>query len=402
MQTIPERTSWIRIFSILAVGISAAFLIGKVPAALPVMRTEMSLTLFQAGLIVSMFTIVTAGLGIFLGAFTDRIGHFRIGVGGLAVMALAGIAGAFAPTPEILILTRTAEGIGFVFISVSMPPLLVRLASLGDRAKALGFWGTYVPAGSASILIAGGLLIEAIGWRGLWLAVSAFYIFMFILLWWATRPLTNARAQPSSSGDTERISAVLKAPGPRLLAAVFMCYSALFLGVTSFVPLILVEQASWSIPSAAAAGALVVSANIIGNVCSGFLLDRGLSRARLQQLTAIGMALGAGIMFVEALPISTRIAGAFFFSAIGGTIPGSLFSGVPLHAPSPAHASTVNGLMFQGVSIGQFAGPALTTWMVGIAGNWTAALYFVLPAATLCFLFATQLGRVEGRMKAAN
>jgi len=60
----------------------------------------------------------------------------------------------------------------------------------------------------------------------------------------------------------------------------------------------------------------------------------------------------------------------------------------------------VNGMLLQGVSIGQFVGPATTAWIVALAGDWTAALAYTFPVAAICFVFAMMLGRLERRLTA--
>ena len=393
----PQTTSWSRVTAVFLVGVSVAFLIGKVPAALPLLRAELGLSLFQAGLVVSMFTIVTAVTGILFGAFADRFGHVRIAAIGLCFAGASSALGSLAGSAVTLIASRAGEGIGFVLVSVSLPPLLARLARPQDRPKAFGLWGAFVPGGAASMLLISGVVLDDVGWRGMWLAIAASYVFFAALMVWATKPVA---ARPQATRTTQAGGSfleVLKVPGPALLAGIFGCYSSLFLVVTAFVPLILVEQAGWSLPAAASAGAAVIAANVVGNLASGFLLSSGLKRAQVIQATALAMALGASLVFIDGLPIWLRIAGGVLFSGVGGAIPGSLFSAVAIHAPTPGHASTVNGLMFQGVSIGQFVGPAITTWVVGLVGTWTGALFYVWPVALLCIALAALLGGVETR-----
>jgi MFS family permease len=189
---------------------------------------------------------------------------------------------------------------------------------------------------------------------------------------------------------------VLKTPGAVMLAVVFGCYSGQYMAVTSFVPLILVERAGWALAPAAAAGAAVMVANTAGNVASGLLLDRGWQRRSLILLAAAMMAVGAVVVMTDSLPVPLRIAGAVLFSSFGGMIPGSLFAGVPRHSPSPAHVSTVNGLMLQGVAIGQLIGPAATTFLVGMGGGaWSWSLFYLLPMAVLTAAAGIALGRME-------
>jgi predicted MFS family arabinose efflux permease len=273
-----------------------------------------------------------------------------------------------------------------------LPGLIIRLADERTRQTAMGLWGAYLPLGAGLVLLAGGVVISTLGWRGLWLAISATYVLCLAALVWAA----PAHRQTNSPAGAGRIASVLKTPGAVMLAVVFGCYSGQYMAVTSFVPLILVERAGWALAPAAAAGAAVMVANTAGNVASGFLLDRGWQRRTLIVLAATMMAAGAVVVMAGPLPFPVRIAGAVVFSGFGGMIPGSLFAGVARHSPSPAHVSTVNGLMLQGVAIGQLVGPAVTTGLVGLGGGqWIWSLFYLLPMALLTALAGIVLGRME-------
>ncbi len=384
---------WPRIWAVFLTGVAAAFLVGKAPAALPVLRAELNLSLFQAGLVVSMFSLVAAVAGILFGALSDRWGQLRLAIVGLVLAAAAGAAGAWADSGVTLIASRVAEGVGFFMISVSLPGLVLRLADDRTRQTAMGLWGAYLPLGAGLILLAGGVVIETVGWRGLWLLISASYVaFLAALVWAAPR---EHNVVPGVAGEG-RVKAVLKTPGAVMLGAVFGCYSGQYMAVTSFVPLILVERAGWDLAPAAAVGAMIMVVNTTGNIAAGFMLDRGVRRQSLILLASAAMALGAVLVMSAALPVPVRIAGAVLFSSFGGLIPGSLFAGVARHAPSRAHISSVNGLMLQCVAIGQLIGPAVTTWLVATGnGSWTMSLIYLLPMAALTAIAGLMLGRIE-------
>ena len=384
---------WPRIWAVFLTGVAAAFLVGKAPAALPVLRAELNLSLFEAGLVVSMFSLVAAIGGILFGALSDKWGQLRLAVVGLVLAATAGAAGAWADTGVTLIASRVAEGVGFFMISVSLPGLVLRLADDRTRQTAMGLWGAYLPLGAGLILLAGGVVIETIGWRGLWLLISASYVaFLAALVWAAPR---EQDVVPGAVGEG-RVKAVLKTRGAVMLGAVFGCYSGQYMAVTSFVPLILVERAGWELAPAAAVGAMIMVVNTTGNIAAGFMLDRGVRRQSLILLASAAMALGAVLVMSAALPVPVRIAGAVLFSSFGGMIPGSLFAGVARHAPSRAHVSSVNGLMLQCVAIGQLIGPAVTTWLVATGnGSWAMSLAYLLPMATLTAIAGLALGRIE-------
>jgi cyanate permease len=188
-----------------------------------------------------------------------------------------------------------------------------------------------------------------------------------------------------------------RTPGPLLMAAVFTTYAAQWLAVMSFLPLMLVEQGGFAPSSAALFGAGAAIINVVGNVSSGFLLDRGLKRAALIAIASIVMGAGALGVFLDVLPFWLRYLCVLAFSITGGIIPGALFAGVTVHAPRPGLVSSVTGLMQQGAAFGQLVGPPMVGWLVTTLGTWTAAPLFTLSATAATCVSGLALGRLERR-----
>ena len=55
-----------------------------------------------------------------------------------------------------------------------------------------------------------------------------------------------------------------------------------------------------------------------------------------------------------------------------------LFSGLPLHAPSPQHIATGTGMVQQASNVGQFFGPLAIAWIASRFGGWEAAVWVML------------------------
>jgi CP family cyanate transporter-like MFS transporter len=70
------------------IGVTVSLQIGKVPGQLPAIESELGLSLFNVGLIVSIFSLIAAFGGIFIGAVSDRFGSLRLVVAGLALGGL--------------------------------------------------------------------------------------------------------------------------------------------------------------------------------------------------------------------------------------------------------------------------------------------------------------------------
>lgn len=120
--------------------------------------------------VVNGFNLAFALFTIVWGAASDRIGHkisFRIGI---AVTGLAGVASALAPNMLFLDGARVLAGIGAAAVLVGSTSILSNTYSGTARAKAFAAFGTVNGLGLALGPTIAGLLVGAIGWRGVFLA----------------------------------------------------------------------------------------------------------------------------------------------------------------------------------------------------------------------------------------
>lgn len=121
-----------------------------------------------------------------LGKVGDLYGHRRVFLLGFALAATAAAGNALAQDAATLIGLRTlAQVIGSATIPTSMA-LIMSVHAREDRVKAMGWW-SFVSAGAPAIgLAAGGPLVEALGWRLLFvvqagLAAGALAVAWFVL-----------------------------------------------------------------------------------------------------------------------------------------------------------------------------------------------------------------------------
>jgi MFS transporter, DHA1 family, inner membrane transport protein len=154
-----------------------------------------------------------------------------------------------------------------------------------------------------------------------------------------------------------------------------------------------------STTTAAMATALMVLANIPGNLAGGWLLSHGFARNRLV-LTACAIAAVCEIgMLSTGLPGGVRFALVLVFSLCAGLIPASVFAGLPVHARTPQHIATGNGLVLQFSNLGQFFGPLAIAWIASQFGRWEATLWALLVFAALGAVCGVLLGRIENKMR---
>lgn len=354
-------------------GVSAALHIGKLPPALPVLRDALHISLVQAGFLLSLVQLAGMTLGLAVGAAADSLGLRRTMILGLLILSAASFAGSAASTAEALLALRALEGLGFLLASLPAPALIRRLVEPARLSTTLGLWGAYMPFGTASALLLGPALIAISGWHGWWGLLGALSLAMAALVAWAV-PRAADRRTGGAAGAGARIARTLRSGGPWLASLAFATYSAQWLAVIGFLPTIY-AQAGLPTAYVAFATALAAAANMIGNIASGRLLQRGAPASVLLQCGYLVMALGAAVAFAPWADASTpaavlRYAGALLFSAVGGLIPGTLFSLAVRVAPDESTVSTTVGWMQQWSALGQFTGPPLAAWAAAWAGGW--------------------------------
>ncbi len=91
--------------------------------------------------------------------------------------------------------------------------------------------------------------------------------------------------------------------------------------------------------------------------------------------------------------MAIRFACVVMFAAVGGLIPGTLFSCALHLAPSEGTVSTTVGYMQQWSALGQFAGPPLVAWVAARVGGWQWTWCVTVTMSALGVLLADRIGR---------
>ncbi|HYF19073.1 MAG TPA: MFS transporter [Ramlibacter sp.] len=353
-------------------GVAGALHVGKLPPALPVLREMLGLGLVEAGFLLSLVQFAGMALGLVIGLAADHLGLKRTMVAGLLLCGVASVAGGFAASAAQLLVLRAAEGLGFLLASMPAPGLIRRLVPPARLSGMLGVWGAYMPFATAAALLCGPAWMAAAGWSGWWWLLGGFSLVM--AAWLALAVPADQRAGVHAGDWLPRIRQTLSAPGPWLVAGAFGVYSAQWLSVIGFLPSIYLAAGvapAW----AATATGLAAAVNMVGNLLSGRLLQRGVPARTLMAVGYATMGLGGLLAFSDLLgggaaAAAVRYAAVLAFSAVGGMIPGTLFSLAVQLAPSERTVSTTVGWMHQWSAFGQFAGPPLVAWVAARAGGW--------------------------------
>ncbi len=385
---------------VILAGVSAALHVGKLPPAIPALQAELGITLVQAGFLLSLVQLASMALGIVAGLMADGIGLRRSMVAGLVVLTLAGLAGGWAHSAGTLLALRAVEGVGVLLVTVPAPSLVRRTVAPGQMTRMLGFWGAFMPFGTATALLLGPLVIGAWRWPAWWGLTALLSAAMALWVRAAVPPDAPAHQRRATDGERwpQRLAATLGSRGPWLAALAFGCYSAQWLAVIGFLPA-LYQQSGWggahSGVVTAVLTALVAAVNMVGNIAAGRLLHDGVAPQRLLWAGFGAMALGAWLAFgtpTADAPL-LRYGGALLFSCVGGLIPGTLFGLAPRLAPGERTIATTVGWMQQLSAVGQVGGPPLVAWVAAQAGGWQFTWVVTASCCAAGALLAALIGR---------
>ena len=389
--------AWIVVLS----GIVVAMHVGKMPPAIPVLQQALGVSLVQAGFLLSAVQLAGMGVGVLAGMAADRMGLRRSLLTGQAILALASLAGMTVSSPTGLLVLRALEGLGFLLAALPSPSLIRQLVRPTQLPLYLGLWSTYMGTGIAIALLAGPLAMQHLGWQGWWglLGLLSSAVVVWVLrripadaVRMATVTPQAATAATPGSAWWAPLALTLRHRGPWQVALLFAMYSSQWLAVIGFLPAIY-AQAGLGATQAGALTALASWINVTGNIASGRMLQRGMCARHLLYTGFVSMGLGAVLVFgtwTEGLPVLRYLA-VLVFSAVGGLIPGVLFSLAVRVAPSERTVSTTVGWMQQCSSLGQFLGPPLIAWVAGTVGGWHWTWAMTGTAACLGLLAARRV-----------
>ena len=380
----PSSTGWGTVFLVIGSGVVAAFQVGKVPVALPALRAELGLSLFGAGWVISIFSVIGASSGVLIGAVADWIGHRRLLLIGLSFVTIGSAAGTRAPDANVILITRVVEGVGFLAIVVAAPALISRIIGQKNLRLAIGLWSTYMPIGSATMMLVSPLLIALCGWRGLWLANAVIGGVFLLLLGMATPKTAGKKFLPSGPprAPWPNIKVTLSRPGPLLLACCMLTFTVQFMAVTGFLPTFLMTERGLHQGEAAMVTALSIVISVPGSVLAGWLLQRGVPRWILISAPSAVMALSTFGIYSAAIPDEAVYALCLLFYGFSGILPAAVLAGAPIHAPSSNLVGTTNGIIMQGSHLGHVIGPPVLAVIVTAAGGWHhSPLLFTIAGA---------------------
>jgi MFS family permease len=149
----------------------------------------------RAGILISIYGLVSAFFQPVSGALCDRIGRRKPFIqGGLILMGAGTLSFIFASRFSFLLVLRTAQGIGVAFTIPASMALMAASSEKETRGGSMGFYSTARMAGFALGPLLGGLLYEHFGFDMAFYGGTFFILLAMIMIQIMVKELPAAPA----------------------------------------------------------------------------------------------------------------------------------------------------------------------------------------------------------------
>ncbi|GAA2488928.1 MFS transporter [Streptomyces gobitricini] len=232
---------------------------------------------------VSAYSLAFGALLLTAGALSDRVGRRAVFTAGMALFTLASAACGLAPDAGTLIAARAAQGLGGAMVFAPTLALMAAVYEGARRQAAIAAFAAIASAAGALGPIIGGLFVQVLGWRWIFLVNVPIGILV------VAGALTRMPESMAPRDARRRMDLTGAALGVGALLALHY-------------PLVAGPESGWAAPRvlvSAAVGVLLATALVASQRRGGGLLDMTLLRIRafsgaavlgfLARLTSLGV-----------------------------------------------------------------------------------------------------------------
>ncbi len=359
--------------------------------ALPTLAASFATSFDAVRWVVLAYLIAMTVAMVFAGQLGDRFGRRRLLVVGLVVITAASVVGSAAPSLWLVVAARALQGIGAAIVVALAIAFVGETVPRERTGRAMGLLGAMSALGTALGPSLGGALVEAFGWRSIFLANVPIGLVAIAL---ARRHLPSARPTSKVGGKLlDHLSGLLAPFRDRHLRASLtanLLVSAVLMATLIVGPFYLSDVLALDV---AVVGGVMsigpVAAALLG-IPAGRLSDRfGPRRMILFGLGGIAIGAASLALLPEALgvpgyvvPIVAITAGYAIFQAANNT--------AVMRDVGPERRGGVSGALNLSRNLGLIGGTSLMGAVFVAAGM---RVTFAVGAALIVIALAVMIAR---------
>jgi DHA1 family multidrug resistance protein-like MFS transporter len=321
---------------------------------IPLYAADLGAPVAEVGIIVAALSYVTAIFLIPFGMLSDKYGHQKLLIGGLAIFALAPLLYPLAHTTGELIIVRAIHGLGAAAFLPAAIALVVDLTPANRRGSTIGWYTASLQLGLMAGPITGGFLTSRFGFDAAFYGCAAISFIGLALAFFRFR---NFAPKPADVPEKAAVSP-LKWLGQPLAIAVMLAPMLVALGsgtIGTYIPL---YGAGFGMTEADAGAIItaVYASSALLRAPSGRLADK------INRKLLLGVGVGISAVAVSLFPFFHGLAqfigiGIIFGIGMGLAMPASLAVAADFSSASGRGLSmAVPTFFFQmGIAIGPTA-----------------------------------------------
>jgi MFS family permease len=295
---------------------------GSLSVAAPVLEHELSLGPERMGLLLGAFFWTYALLQL-IGAAGWLADRFPVGLvlsGGLLVWSAAtmgtGLVSGFAALFVMRLLLGAGESVAY--------PCYSRILAESFPQEQRGLANSLLDAGSklgpALGTLAGGYLLEAAGWRGLFIWLGAISL-LWLIPWWIWGPSARS-SEVSRAAESVPFLEILRHREAWGTFAGHFCGNYYWFFLLTWLPGYLVKARGYSLTGMAQTGGIAFAVVAACTVLAGWYSDRrirhGATPTRVRKSIVVGGLLASTVILPVAVIENETLSLALLFAACGG------------------------------------------------------------------------------------
>jgi predicted MFS family arabinose efflux permease len=224
------------------------------------------------GLLVAAFLVGAGLLQVPAGFLARRYGARAVSIAGVALLAVAGAAGAAAPSFDVLLALRLLAGVGAALFFSPAIGLVGSLYPTGRRGLPVGTFSSAFSAGAALGIVASSALVPVVGWRGA-LLVGGVALGALVVAALVAIP-SGAGAAPPRPTTPARWPNALRYRGAWVIGFAFVGLEGASFATGQFIVPFGEAVRGWSILLAGVVGMMFVFPSVFGGPVGGSVAER--------------------------------------------------------------------------------------------------------------------------------